>query len=75
MFKASTWIGRNALKRLMIVLKDYDETISESIEDYLSVNNQGEYLMNVLSSEEIRKLQSLEKDWDLNSAMKNVRMK
>lgn len=75
MFRPSTWVGRNTLKRLMIVLKDHDKDISENIEDYLSVNNHGEYLMNILTSEEIRKLQSLEKDWNLNLAIKNVRMK
>ena len=72
MFKASTWIGRNALKKLSKVVRNYDSDIADSIDDYLSVNNHGEYLMNILTSEEIRRLQNLEKDWDLNMAMRCV---
>lgn len=63
-FKASTWIGRNALRKLKesLVNLELDDDLIESIDDYLSVNNTGDYLMNIFTSEEVRRLSELEKD-------------
>jgi hypothetical protein len=66
-FNKSTWIGRYALKRLQRNLIDLelDSDIIESIDGYLSINNRGNYLINIFSDEQIYRLQQLEKDWNL----------
>lgn len=72
-FKASIWMGRNSLKRLAIVMKDYDPEITNAIKDYFSDGtNHGDYLMNILWDYQIRYLQRLNEKVDINAAMKAV---
>lgn len=75
MFKPSTWMGRNALKRLAIVMSDYDNGITEAINDYFSDGtNHGDYLMNILWDWQILELQRLSKVINIDLAMKMIEL-